>query len=72
MNKIDEAWALLKSLPESEQEIAAEAILDFAAQNNDLQLGEEQLAELQRRLDDPDPKTVPWEEVRIRLWKRLS
>jgi hypothetical protein len=64
MNKLDEAWSLLKQLPAAEQEVAADAILDFAAQSDELQLDEQQLQELRRRFDDTSAKTVTIEEFR--------
>jgi hypothetical protein len=36
MNKIDDAWEILRRLPPEKQEIAAEAILDFATESGDL------------------------------------
>ena len=68
MNKIDDAWAVLKALPEAEQEIAAEAILDYAARES-IQLSEEQAAEVRRRLNDPDAAIITPDELRKRILK---
>lgn len=67
MNKIDEAWAVLKNLSPREQELAAEAILDFAANASEFALTDEQVAEVNRRLQEADPKTVDSAELRARL-----
>ncbi len=72
MNKIDEAWAVLKRLPADKQELAAEAILDFAADSGDLQLSAEQIAELERRLQDAEPKTITLDEFRSRIRNIVS
>lgn len=67
MNKIDEAWAVLKKLSPREQELAAEAILDFAANASEFALTDEQVAEVNRRLQETDPKTIDPAELRERL-----
>jgi putative addiction module component (TIGR02574 family) len=69
MNKIEDAWAVLKTLSPREQELAAEAILDYAAGASGLELSSEQAAEVERRLRDPDAKAVTSAEVRSRLQK---
>jgi putative addiction module component (TIGR02574 family) len=69
MNKIDETWALLKRLPSEKQEIAAEAILDFAAESDGLQLSAEQVAEVERRLQDRKASTLTIEEFRAGVRK---
>ena len=67
MNKIDEAWKALKELPPEEQERLADAILDYAWQTSDVQLTDEQVAEVRRRLEDKNAETIPLEELRARL-----
>jgi hypothetical protein len=67
--KVELAVAELMKLPHEEQEIAAEAILDFASAARGLELSDEQLAEVQRRLAEPDPKSLTISEVRTRLRK---
>jgi putative addiction module component (TIGR02574 family) len=64
MNKIDEAWTALKKLPPEEQERLAEAILDLAAHADDLQLDDEQVAEIDRRVRDTNAKTLSLNEFR--------
>ena len=66
MNKIDEAWAILKQLPPREQEIAAEAILDYAAAAAGPQLTSEQAEEVARRLRNPEAASITPAELRAR------
>jgi putative addiction module component (TIGR02574 family) len=67
MNKIEDAWAVLQKLSPREQELAAEAILDYAAGASRLELSSKQAAEVERRLRDPDAKTVTPAELPSRL-----
>ena len=69
MNKIDEAWSALKSLPESDQEILAQAILDFAAGDQELRLTDEQAAEIGKRIAEKNPATMTLEEFQVRVRK---
>ena len=69
MNKIEDAWAVLKTLSPREQELAAEAILDFASGASGLELSSERAAEVDRRLRDADAKAVTAAELRARLQK---
>ena len=72
MNKIDEAWALLRRLPADKQEMAADAILDFATESKDLLLSDEQVGELERRLEDVDARCMTLDEFRSRVGKLVS
>lgn len=73
MNKIDEAWAALRKLPVQEQERLADVILDIAAGTDDnFGITDEQAAELERRLANPNPKYLTMPEVRARLRKYLA
>jgi hypothetical protein len=65
--KINEAIEELKGLPHDQQEIAAEAIMDFAQSANELRLSSEQVAEVERRLADVRPTFVTLEEARSRF-----
>ena len=67
MNKIDDAWAVLKKLSPHEQEVAAEAILDYAARDDGIHLSDEQVAEVRRRLSDTSEATLTPSELRARL-----
>jgi hypothetical protein len=70
--KIEQAWAALKTLPEPEQERAAEAILDYTRDRRQLTLTPEQMAEVKQRLADPQPKFLTLEEVRARFARRSA
>ncbi len=65
--KVEQAWAELKKLPPERQEIAAEAILDYAASGPRLALSQEQVAEVERRLSDTHPTFLTLAEVRERF-----
>jgi putative addiction module component (TIGR02574 family) len=69
MNKIKKAWAELMKLPEGEQEVAAEAILDYTSEAQRVELSDEQAAEVERRLADPAAETLTITEFRARLRK---
>lgn len=71
MNKIDNAWAVLKKLPPREQERAADAILDYAAAADGPMLSDTQAREVERRLADPDAETISPAELRSRIAKLL-
>lgn len=69
MDKIEEAWKALRELPESEQEVVAAAILDFATRDRAVELTDEQVAEVKRRLADPNPKYLTLVQVRAHFKK---
>lgn len=71
MNKIDNAWAILKSLSPREQEIAADAILDYAAATSAPGLSDVQAQEVERRLQEGDEQTITPAELRTRIEKLL-
>jgi putative addiction module component (TIGR02574 family) len=71
MNKIDNAWAVLKQLPPREQEYAADAILDYAAAADGPTLSDAQAQEVERRLADPEAETITAAELRSRIAKLL-
>lgn len=56
----------VEKLPESEQDAAAGAILDYLDHMRGLALTDEQAAEVRRRLAEPGPG-VPLENVRERF-----
>lgn len=64
---VEQAWAELQKLPQHDQEIAAAAIIDFAAGAQRLRLSDEQVAEVERRLAEPNPKFLTLAEVRARF-----
>jgi putative addiction module component (TIGR02574 family) len=70
MNKLNNAWQALKKLPPEQQERAADALLDFAAQaSSDLQLSDDQAAEVERRLGDKSASGMTLDEFRARVGK---
>ena len=68
-SKIAQAWAELQKLPADEQDVAADAILDYAAGHRGVELSDEQVAEVERRLAEPNPKALTITEFRARLRK---
>jgi hypothetical protein len=57
----------VEQLPEGEQDAAAVAMLDYLAHRNDLRVSDKDLAEIRRRLDNPNRKLVSHEEARARI-----
>ena len=72
VGKIEQAWAELMKLPEDEQEVAADAILDYTSGGHGIELSAEQVAEVERRLADPNPATLTITEFRARLRNALK
>ena len=64
---LDEAVEVLRGLPEDEQEKAARAIIDYGAHDDELQLTDEQVAEIERRMSNPDRKFISLAELGKRL-----
>jgi hypothetical protein len=69
--KVERAWSALMGLPEPEQNLAAEAILDFAEGETRPSLTAEQIAEVERRLADPEPRFLTLDEVRARFSRQV-
>lgn len=61
----------VEQLPDSEQDAAAGALMDYLAHRSDLRVSDEQLAEIRRRRADPARKLVSHEQARERI-KRLG
>jgi hypothetical protein len=57
----------VEQLPESEQDAAAGALLDYLSHRGETRLTDEQLAEVRRRRADPDRKLVSHDEARERI-----
>jgi hypothetical protein len=58
MNKqLSDAIARLSELPEERQQAAAALLFDFLDQDRDVELTSEQIAEIERRLEDDDIAT---------------
>jgi hypothetical protein len=65
---LKEAIARVQRWPEKRQEDAARILLEMEAQDTSgYQLTDEQVAEVKRRLADPNPKFLTLAEVRARL-----
>lgn len=62
-----DALKQVEQLPDSEQDAAAGALMDYLAHRNDLSLTDEQLAEVRRRRADPARKLVSHEQARARI-----
>lgn len=58
---------ILRLPPEERIELLGEAWDAIAADPDDVPIPEWHVQELERRLSDPNPEYVPWEEVRARL-----
>lgn len=68
--KLAQALSAITKLPTAEQERAAEALLDFALQQSRPTLSEEQAAEVQRRLQEPQPERMTLAEAKARIDRR--
>jgi len=67
-NLVEDAVKVLRALPDDVQAAAARAIIDYGAgQDDDLQLSDEQVAEVERRMSDPNRSVLSLNEVRDRL-----
>ena len=70
---IETAIAMARDLPEEEQDALAE-MMAFYMRHNDGEslLTPEQVAEVERRIADPNRKTVPFEEAMERLKRQIG
>jgi hypothetical protein len=66
-SKVTEALSELAKLPVSEQERAAEAILDFAHRDGRPMLTDEQAEEVRKRLADPQPAFLTLAEAKAQI-----
>lgn len=64
---LDEAIRQVVQLPEGEQDAAAGALLDYLKHMREIQLTEEQIAEVRRRRTDPNRKFLSLDEVLARV-----
>jgi hypothetical protein len=69
MSKLDEAWTVLKHLSKREQDVAAQAIFDFASGTTKLGLNSAQAAAVRSRLREKSPKLFSPTALRARLKK---
>jgi TPP-dependent pyruvate/acetoin dehydrogenase alpha subunit len=64
---LEQAWRQIQLLPEHEQDAAAGALLDYVKHMRDMRLTDEQVAEVRRRMADPDRRLVSHAEARERI-----
>ncbi|MDE2376714.1 hypothetical protein [Bradyrhizobium sp.] len=64
---LEEAIRQVERLPEGEQNAAAGALLDYVKHMHEIRLTDEQVAEVRRRIADPNRKLLSLAEVRTRL-----
>jgi len=64
---LEETVAKVRTLSASEQDAAAFVLIDYLDHRQDVQLTDAQLAEVRRRLADPDRVLVSYEDARKRL-----
>jgi hypothetical protein len=67
-----DALRQVEQLPESEQDAAATAMLDYIAHRRDLRVSDEDLAEIRRRHADPNRRLVSHDEARARIERLAS
>jgi putative addiction module component (TIGR02574 family) len=61
-------FEILRNLPILERADLAQALWESALEDSDnLPLAESHRIELEQRLQNPNPKLIPWEEVKTRL-----
>lgn len=65
--KIEKAWEELKKLPEDKQEVAANAILDYTVQADEIKLSDEQVIEIENRIAEEKPTFLTLAQVRARF-----
>ena len=67
-NLVEEAVEVLKALPQEQQATVARAILDYSAgYDDDVQLSDEQVIEIERRIANPNRQFISLDEARSRL-----
>jgi hypothetical protein len=64
---LEQALRQIEQLPESEQDAAAGALLDYVKHMREVRLTEAQIAEVRRRNTNPDRKLVSHAEARERI-----
>ena len=70
MTKVDEAIEILQKLPEEKARVLADAIIDATTpRSEDMQLSDEQVADIERRMSDPAPRFITLAEAQARLQK---
>ena len=69
---LDQVLERLRELPQTNQDLAAVELMNFVRQFDlpEIQLSDEQVAEVDRRLAMRDPKTLTMAELDARLGRR--
>jgi hypothetical protein len=55
---LEEAVKVLREMPDDRQEAAARAIINYGADDDEIQLSDEQVAEIERRIANPNRKFI--------------
>jgi len=66
-NLVREAIEVLREMPEDRQETVARAIINYAADDDAVQLSDDQVAEIERRVANPNRKFISLQELDKRL-----
>jgi hypothetical protein len=64
---LEEAVRVLRDLPEGRQESAARAILNYGADDDEVQLSDEDVTEIDRRIANPNRKFISLAELDKRI-----
>ena len=64
---LEEAVKVLRELPDGRQEAAARAIINYGADDDEIQLSDEQAAEIERRISNPNRKFISLAELDKRI-----
>jgi hypothetical protein len=67
---LQRAFEQARQLPDDQQDAAGAALLDYLDHMQAVRLTDEQIAEVRRRLAEPEGGTIALEEVRRRLQTR--
>jgi len=64
---LEQALRQVEKLPESDQDAAGAALIDYLAHRDDMRLSDAQLAEVRRRRADPNRELVSHDAAKERL-----
>jgi hypothetical protein len=64
---LEEAVKVLRELPDDRQDAAARAIINYGADDDEVQLSDEQVEEIERRMAEPDRKFISLTELDERI-----
>jgi hypothetical protein len=64
---LDQALRQVEQLPEGDQDAAAGALLDYVKHMRDISLTDEQVAEVRRRMSDPNRRLLSHAEALERI-----